>query len=324
MGQPWYMNSSGLVQFAGTQVIPKSIQLDGLIAVNPYRVVSGQDSVSALALSRSIMTVNDKKVFLFAPSATNRSNRQCYVWDFRLNGWVTLDALGDITSAVSLSTTNDRELFYSGDTTGQIYQMTNFYDSAYTYKPSSVAGNTLVFTGTINTTGLANTNPVLITVAGNGFSANAIYYVVNRTDTSISLSNTPTGTPLTPSGGSMVQFREVVPISWNITTRAYGQAYADGIGYYAKNRPYQLDIHMEAQDFNSTIFNWSLISPTNQSQTGNTYTIQGNTVRAIRGVRRDLSDFNWQVELNGSDALNAFRIYAVHLHMIESGITRHR
>jgi hypothetical protein len=81
---------------------------------------------------------------------------------------------------------------------------------------------------------------------------------------------------------------------------------------------------MDTNDNNSSVFNWSLISPTNQSQTGNTYTITGNTVRAIRGVRRDLSDFNWQIELTGTDALNAFRVYAVHLHMIESGIQRHR
>ena len=324
MGQPWFLNATGLVQFSGTQVIPKSIQLDGLISVNPYRVVTGQNSVSAAALQRSIISVNDRKVFLFAPSAQNQSNRQCYVWDVRLNGWVTLDALGDITTCVSLSTTNDRELFYSGDTSGQIYQMTNYYDSLYTYKPSSVAGNSLIFSGTINTSGLAVNDPILVTVTGNGFTANTIYYVKTKTNNSISLSASVGGVELTPTGGSMCQFREVLSIGWDIITRAYGQAYADGIAYYAKNRPYQIDIHMDTNDNNSSVFNWSLISPTNQSQTGNTYTITGNTVRAIRGVRRDLSDFNWQIELTGTDALNAFRVYAVHLHMIESGIQRHR
>jgi hypothetical protein len=113
-------------------------------------------------------------------------------------------------------------------------------------------------------------------------------------------------------------------IQWQLKTRSYGQAYADGIAYYAKNRPYQLDVHAEGESNTGSIIQWGLESPGGQFQYNKTYTFTGKKARAIRGVARDLSDFNWQVELSGPEALFEFRLYAVHLHMIESGIQRHR
>ena len=323
MGQPWYLNTSGLVQFAGTQVIPKSIQLDGLLALNPYRVTGNQPTVTAAAYERSIITVHDKKVYLFAPAIDEVSNRNVYVWDTRINGWVTLTCLGDIVSALSLATTNDRESFYIGDTTGQIFQMTNFYDSLYTYKPTSVVGNALQFSGSNNTFLLNVNDPIIITSAGNALVLGATYYIKTVTATSVTLSTTPGGVEITPTAGTMAQFRTIDAISWQLSTRAFGQAYADGVAYYAKNRPYQIDIHADA-DAGGSAIGWSLESPGGQSQTGKSYTIAGNKARVIRGVARDLSDFNWKITLASSDALYAFRLFAVHLHMIESGIQRHR
>lgn len=328
MGQPWYLNTTGLVQFAGTQVIPKSIQLDGLISLNPYRVLSGEVSITSSYYKRSIISVHDKKVYMFAPSngiSSSTGNRTAYVWDTRISGWVTLDAPGDITSAVSLATSNDRETFYIGDTTGQIHQVGSYYDSTYTYKPSSVTSSTLSFTGTKNTTGLAINDPIIITSAGNGLVLNTVYYIKTVTNNSVTLSSVIDGAELVLiTTGPIAQFRTVDTITWELITRAYGQAYADGIAYYAKNRPYQLDIHAEGDDTNGSSVGWALLSPGGQSQINKSYTFTGKKARAIRGVSRDLSDFNWQIRLAAPEALFAFRLYAVHLHMIESGIQRHR
>ena len=326
LGQPWYLNSSGLVQFGGTQVIPKSIQLDKLISLNPYRVFSSQSSISASAYKRSLISIHDKKVYMFAPSTDKPDgNRTAFVWDTRINGWVTLDVPGDITSALSLATSNDRETFYVGDTLGQIHQVSNYYDSNLTYKPSSVTSTTFSFTGINNTTYLAVNDAIVITSAGNGLLLNTIYYIKTVTNNSVTLSSSSGGPTLTLStSGPLAQFRAVDAISWRLTTRAYGQAYADGIAYYAKNRPYQIDIHAEGEDATGSVIQWALDSPGGQSQYNKLYKFIGKKARAIRGIARDLSDFNWQITLSGPEALFEFRLYAVHLHMIESGIQRHR
>jgi len=326
MGQPWYLNSTGLVNFAGTQVIPKSIQLDGLLALNPYRVASLEDSISAASYKRSLITVHDKKVYLFAPTVGELNNRGGYVWDTRIGGWTTFTSNYDVTSAVSLATSNDRESLYFADTRGQIVQMTNFYDSLYTYKPNGVntGTSTFTFSGTVNTGGLAVNDPIIITKSGNGLLAGGILYVKTVTNNSVILSYTVGGPPVALIAGSQPEFRSIETIRWVLKTRAYGQAYADGIAYYAKNRPYQLDIHADGATDGGTQIQWNLESPSGQIQYGKSYFFYGEKSRAIRGVSRDLSDFNWQILLQGSEALYAFRLYAVHLHMIESGIQRHR
>jgi hypothetical protein len=72
------------------------------------------------------------------------------------------------------------------------------------------------------------------------------------------------------------------------------------------------------------------------TQTNKYYTITNEQSRAIRGVKADAVDYNWQVSLtNDYTGLNGYtatkvpkrdgiRLFGVSLHMIESGIPRHR
>ena len=54
------------------------------------------------------------------------------------------------------------------------------------------------------------------------------------------------------------------------------------------------------------------------------YKITGDSSRVIRGLNRDVVGVNFQIGLSGTELDFPFRLYAVHLHMIESGIQRHR
>lgn len=112
-------------------------------------------------------------------------------------------------------------------------------------------------------------------------------------------------------------------INWNVLTRAFGQAYSDGVSYYAKNRPSQVDLHAVGKTSVGSTVAWSVINERSIQTTG-TYKITGDSSRAIRGLSRDVIGVNFQIGLSGTELDFPFRLYAVHLHMIESGIQRHR
>jgi hypothetical protein len=331
LGQPWYLNSKGIVQFSGTEVIPKSVALDSLLNITGYRVqTSDNNFITAAQYQKTAMVMHDKKLFLFGPRAYKtatvdyRQNIQVYVWDTRYDGWVSFDCPSVMTDGVSLDTLNDSSMLYAGGHDGQIYILNNYYDSLYTYKPTTASPtNTLNFSGTTNTTGLVNGDIVIVTSSGGGLAAGTSMYVVGVTSSTVQLSTTSGGTAYVYTGGTVPQFCRVGTISWEILTRAYGQNYSDGISYYSKNRPSQLDMHVIGENPGGTQVNWIVQNEATIQSTGS-YLFYGEASRAIRGLKRDVIGINFQIGLYGSEVNFPFRLYAVHLHMIESGIQRHR
>jgi len=331
LGQPWYLNTSGVVQFAGTQVIPKSVALDGLMSISKYRVQIDSDNyITSEQYAKSFMAMHDKKLFLFAPRAYKtdtvdyRSNVQAYVWDTRYSGWVAFSAPSVMTGGLSVDTTNDRSILYVGGYDGQIYVLNNFYDSPYRYKPSGGAGTTtLTFSGTTNTTGLNANDPVTIVKAGGGLTVDTTMYVKTVTNNSVQLSASVSGPAYTFTGGTVPEFCLLGEIDWEVLTRAFGQAYSDGVSYYSKNRPSQIDLHAIGDTSGGSTVSWVVQNEVGVQTTGD-YTITGNSSRAIRGLNRDVIGVNFQIGLSGTELDYPFRLYAVHIHMVESGIQRHR
>jgi hypothetical protein len=127
-----------------------------------------------------------------------------------------------------------------------------------------------------------------------------------------------------------------VPFAWAVLSRQYGQTYAQGQAYYARNFCSQLDLHVECVDtlpvtwklFNqtqpvlySTVFN-AVASSTIGSATW-TFTAGSNLV-AVRNIPRDARGGTFAVELSGSSltANKGFRISGLLLHVAEGGIRR--
>ena len=419
MGQPWYLNANGIVQFAGTQVLQKSLQLDRMLSASPTRILSNTYPITANAYSRSFMAMHDKRLFVFAPDASsptlNNGTQTGYVWDAKYNGWVTLTFynINDFTDAISIASENDRNVFYIGSNFGQIYRMNDFYDSTYTFKPISVTSDTFNFSGLNNTGNLNVGIPVTPVTSANGLLVNNTYFIKSLTATSVTLGYIPltpatitfaigsaditktagqfapyinigdrvsftttgalptgftvgisyfvvsvsvnltnqsviqlsatSGGPaitatgsqsgthtITPAivplsaGPPMVTFREYQPISFEVISRAYGQNYSEGIAYYSKNRPSQVDLYVDGEPQNGTSLSYSVFDSNLAYSSYGTYTFFGKSSRAIRSLRRDIVDVNLIMSLQGSEIDYPFRIYAMHLHMIESGITRHR
>jgi hypothetical protein len=365
LGQPWWLNTTGLVQFAGTKVIPVAIQLDGMLSYKPYKVsVSNSGttntSISLADYKNCLMMIHDKRVWIFGPSATYGSFtgvsgiRTAYVFDTRIQAWSTISlpasigkantgSAGDITGACSIQTTTDSESLYIGAANGQIYQYKDYYDSRFEITASSI--NTATDRVSITNAEWTSIN--------SQFGATATIVITSSTNTNVAINTTWTltlgasGTNnffLQPVGGGVTldftdatvfSFRMVESISWLYNSRLYGQTYSEGISYFSKNRPHQLDLHIDTKTAGSTI-NWSLFGAGGRRNPDNTiissrstmtpkqYIFSGNTSRAIRGVPTYMNDINWQIILSGSDSFYPFRIYAAHLHMVESGITRHR
>jgi hypothetical protein len=111
-------------------------------------------------------------------------------------------------------------------------------------------------------------------------------------------------------------------ISYVLTSRRHGQSAAEGVAYYGKNRPYQLDVHMEPDA--SHTFTWRVTSNAGATRTG-TWNIGAGAEKgvAIRAIPHDLKGMTHEVKLTGSAAA-AVKIYAYLLHCTEGGIARTR
>lgn len=358
LGQPWWLNNTGLVQFAGTKVIPVAIQLDGLLSYKPYKVSTTTSSTTNLSISladykNTLMAIHDKRVWLFGPSATYGSftgvtgARTAYVFDTRIQAWSTISmpniigSGGDITGACSIPSNTDTESLYIGAANGQIYQYKDYFDSPFEITPVSISTSSSRVN--ITSSDWAALSPydgatIIITSGNAQFATNTTWSITLSASGGNYFQMRPVGggTAITLTSSVVFSFRPAVPIDWLYNSRLYGQTYSEGVSYYSRNRPHQLDLHIDTDTGGSQI-SWQLVGAnvnrdgTNTVQASdsamfnpNQYTFKGNTSRALRGIPTYLKDINWQVILFGSDAFYPFRIYGAHLHMIESGITRHR
>jgi hypothetical protein len=130
----------------------------------------------------------------------------------------------------------------------------------------------------------------------------------------------------TTSGGSDVA------IAWEFLSRLHGQTYSEGPNYYANNRPYQIDLHVDNQSAGSQGITWVIqnqngpynvtTAPTGASSTG-TYTVAAyvNKSVAIRNIQRSLRGSSIQIKLSGSSTGKIY-VRAVHLQMYDGNITR--
>jgi hypothetical protein len=349
-GQPWHINVNGVAQFAGKEVIPQSLPLERLYNLKPYSRAYNASSISASAYSRSFLCGHDKFCWLFAPVAGDTMPTVGYVYNTLLKGWTSVTLPSTVTHAVSVASANDSADLYVGAFNGQIYKYQQYNDSAYKYSPTPTGGASANLTfGTVgapfqnSVTGLTVNDPILITSNGGWtpslVGTNNIYYIKTivgnvvtlATDAALTTTVTWTG-----SGTNPTFFLQKTYL-WSIITRKYGQGYSEGQAYYAKNKVHQLDLHFRG-DSTGTDVRWAVAGSSGSifAQNNKWYRITNEQSRAIRGLKNDAVDFNWEIRLsNDYTGLSGytpsyvpkreqFKLFGVSLHMIESGIVRHR
>lgn len=363
MGQPWFINTTGIVQFSGTKVMPVSIQLDGIFSYKPYKVldtlsaIQNNVSISLSDYKKSLMIIHDKRVWVFGPSSTygaflgKSGVKTAFVYDMRLQAWSTITIpntgnsinTGNITGACSIQTNTDNESLYIGSANGQIYRYKEYYDSPFEITVTSVNTSTNEVTVTSGEWNALNTfissippQSLVITASSNAqLAVNDTYRLVLGTSPVFKLEPVGGGPELDFTNAGVFSFRPADSITYTYGSRLYGQTYSEGISYYSKNRPHQLDLHVDANTLGSEV-SWSLYGASGTRDIANipiqssntmvpqTYRFSGNSARVIRGVPTYMNDINWQIILTGTEFIYPFRIYGAHLHMVESGITRHR
>jgi hypothetical protein len=352
-GQPWHINTNGVGQFTGTVVTPQSLPLERLYNLKPYSRAFGVSSISAAAYSKSFLAAHDKYCWLFAPVAGGTMPSVGYVYNTLLKGWTSVTIPSEVTHAVSIASGNDAADLYVGAFNGQIYKYQTFNDSGYKYSPTPAsAGSANLVLGTASVpfqngvTGLAVGDAITFSSYG-GFTASTvanIYYIKTISTNTITVCTDAAlaNAAITWTGsGTNPTFVELINYTWSITTRKYGQGYSEGVAYYAKNKVNQLDIHFKG-DSTGTDVRWGITGSSTGSiatifsQTNKYYTITNEQARAIRGIKMDSVDYNWQVNLtNDYTGLSPYttskvpkrdgiKLFGVSLHMIESGIQRHR
>ncbi|RTK97437.1 MAG: hypothetical protein EKK59_09210, partial [Neisseriaceae bacterium] len=124
--RPWFLSASGVMEFNGMQVLPKSMALERVL--NPLREAGGS-YVTAAAYKLSAMVYHNRRLFLFAPVAGGSANSVAYVYDTRTNHWVKFTTPG-FTSGVSLSGGGDTQDFYCAGSDGQLYKYNGYADKA--------------------------------------------------------------------------------------------------------------------------------------------------------------------------------------------------
>jgi hypothetical protein len=110
-------------------------------------------------------------------------------------------------------------------------------------------------------------------------------------------------------------------IDWKITTRRYGQTYAEGVAYYGTNRPHQLNVHYYTPS--AIQFTWKLTNNKLVTQTG-TYTTQANQDKAIgfRQIPNELRGTWLEIEVYGTGATSRIEIHALSVNSTESSVRR--
>ena len=95
--------------------------------------------------------------------------------------------------------------------------------------------------------------------------------------------------------------RTSTPISWEISTRQYGQTFAEGAMYYSANKLHSLLLHLDNQATTEMFINWSLTSIKGYSTTGlYSWHPQTNEVVALRSISRTSDAQAFNINLTGS------------------------
>jgi len=110
-------------------------------------------------------------------------------------------------------------------------------------------------------------------------------------------------------------------IDWKITTRRYGQTYAEGVAYYGTNRPHQVNVHYYTPS--AIQFNWKITNNKNVTATG-LYNTSANQDKAVgfRQVPNDLRGTWLELEVYGTNATSRIEIHAISVNSTESAVRR--
>ena len=110
-------------------------------------------------------------------------------------------------------------------------------------------------------------------------------------------------------------------IDWKITTRRYGQTYAEGVAYYGTNRPHQINVHYYTPS--AIQFTWKLTNNRFVTQSGN-YTTLANQDKAIsfRQIPNELRGTWLELEVYGTGATTRLEIHALSVMSTESSVRR--
>ncbi len=110
-------------------------------------------------------------------------------------------------------------------------------------------------------------------------------------------------------------------IDWKITTRRYGQTYAEGVAYYGNNRPHQINVHYYTPS--AIQFNWKITNNKNVTATG-LYNTLANQDKAVgfRQVPNDLRGTWLELEVYGTNATSRIEIHAISVNSTESAVRR--
>jgi hypothetical protein len=128
-----------------------------------------------------------------------------------------------------------------------------------------------------------------------------------------------------------------IPITWSLLTRRHGQTYSEGQAYYAANRAYQLDLHVQNEDAttspnSSMTINWAVqnergaynvsTNPYGISVSGS-YAFNQKQYKniAIRSLGKDIKGSSLQIAINGVTS-GYFCIHAIHVHCYDTAIAR--
>jgi hypothetical protein len=110
-------------------------------------------------------------------------------------------------------------------------------------------------------------------------------------------------------------------INWRITTRRYGQTYAEGVAYYGTNRPHQVNVHYYTPT--STQFTWKITNNKNVYNTG-VYTTQASEDKAVgfRQIANEMRGTWLELDVSGTNATSRLEIHALSVMSTESGVRR--
>lgn len=116
--------------------------------------------------------------------------------------------------------------------------------------------------------------------------------------------------------------RTSTPIAWEISTRQYGQTFAEGAMYYSANKLHSLLLHLDNQATTEMFINWSLTGIKGYSTTGlYSWYPQTNKVVALRSISRTSDAQAFNINFTGSTS-QPWRMFALHVTTTEGNTPR--